>query len=98
MFILSIVLMAALVLGLLIPTRFGVLGFIGATAILFFAQVAMNTAMGFAGSSIADSLLLFNGSYAAYVGFNAQITYRAFALPELLLALAFIARLRRTAL
>ncbi len=88
---------AGLVLGAVLPTRWGVLGFVAATAGLFVIQVAINTASGFAGSSIEESLLLFNGSYVSYLGFNLQITYRAFALPLLALALPFIFRLRRDA-
>lgn len=86
---------AGVVLGAVIPTRWGIWGFVAAAALLFVAQVAINTATGFAGSSIEESLLLFNGSYLSYLGFNLQITYRAFALPLLALALPFIFRLSR---
>lgn len=86
---------AALVLGALLPLRFGAVGFVVVTAALFLAQLAFNTAGGFAGASIEESLLLFNGSYAAYVGFNMQITYRALALPLFALVLVVIIRLFR---
>ncbi|MDX8352495.1 hypothetical protein [Cognatiyoonia sp. IB215182] len=86
---------AALILGALLPLRFGAVGFVAATAFLFLAQLAVNTAGGFARASIEESLLLFNGSYIAYVGFNMQITYRAFAVPVFALALVVIIRLFR---
>lgn len=86
---------SALILGALLPLRFGVVGFVAATIVLFLAQLAVNAAGGFAGASIEESLLLFNGSYTAYVGFNLQITYRAFALPVFALALVVIIRLFR---
>lgn len=95
MILLAAISAGALALGLLMPLRWGLWGFLGATAVLFAAQAGANAAMGFAGSSLEESLLLFNGSYVAYLGFNLQITYRAFALPELLLAAAFIARMSR---
>lgn len=87
--------LAAGVLGLLLPKRSGPWGFAGAAAALFALHVALNALMGFAGASIEESLLLFNGSYLAYLGFNLQITYRAFALPLIALALPFIFRLSR---
>lgn len=86
---------AALIIGLVMPTRWGGFGYLGAALLLFSAQVAANTSMGFAGSSIEESLLLFNGSWLSYIGFNFQITYRAFAPALLALALPFIFRLSR---
>ncbi|WP_415922174.1 hypothetical protein [Tateyamaria sp. SN6-1] len=86
---------AALLLGLIVPTRWGVWGFLGAVAILFVAQAGINTAMGFEGVPISDSLLLFNDSYISYVGFNVQITYRAFVLPLLACAVPYVFRLSR---
>jgi len=83
----------ALCAGALLPLRWGVLGFVGAAGLLYVVQVGINTALGFEGTSIEDSLLLFNGSWAAYVGFNLQVSYRAFALPLLCLAVPLIFRL-----
>lgn len=86
----------SLIMGLLIPLRWGVFGFLGAALLAFLIQAGINTAGGFAGASIEDSLLLFNGSYLSYVGFNLQITYRAFAAPLLALTVPVIYRsLRR---
>lgn len=86
---------AAFAIGLILPARWGVWGFIGAALILFVVQAGINTATGFEGIPISDSLLLFNDSYLSYVGFNVQITYRAFALPLLALAVPFIYRVSR---
>ncbi len=94
MTILIIMTLMSVALGLLIPMRWGVFGFLGAAAFLFALQVAINSATGFEGTSIEDSLLLFNGSYSAFIGFNVQITYRAFALPLLALAVPLVFRLR----
>ncbi len=88
----------ALGAGAVLPTRWGVRGFLAVAAGLFLAQFAVNAATGFAGSSLEESLLLFNGSVAAYLGFNLQVTYRAFALPLLALAVPFILRLSRRSL
>ena len=97
MVILGIVTLAALVLGALMPLRWGVLGFIGAAVILFVSQVVINAAGGYAGSPLSESLLLFGGSWVSYIGFNAQITYRAFAVPMLVLGAVIIWRQRRAA-
>ena len=85
----------ALLAGAIQPLRWGVWGFLGTPALLFAIQTGINFASGFAGSSIEESLLLFNGSWLSYLGFNLQITYRAFALPLLALAVPFIFRLVR---
>ena len=95
MVVLSAMVLGAGALGLLMPTRWGVWGFCGAAVLIFALHIALNASMGFAGSSIEESLLLFNGSYLSYLGFNVQISYRAFALPLLALALPFIFRLSR---
>ncbi|WP_299284219.1 hypothetical protein [uncultured Tateyamaria sp.] len=87
----------ALVLGCVLPLHWGVLGFLSGALVLFVVQVTINAATGFAGESIEDSLLLFNGSWVAYIGFNLQISYRAFAVPAIALAAALIFRLGRAA-
>ena len=87
--------LAALILGLTIPTRWGVWGFASIAISLFLIQAALRASLGFAGSSIEESLLLFNGSWVSYIGFNLQITYRAFAAILLALALPFIFRIHR---
>ena len=81
--------------GVFLPLHWGIWGFLGTAALLFALQTGINFASGFAGSSIEESLLLFNGSWLSYLGFNLQITYRAFALPLLALAIPFIFRLAR---
>ena len=85
----------ALALGALLPTRWGVVGFLGAAALLFAMQAAVRTVSGFSDSTIEESLLLFNGSWASYIGFNLQLTYRAFALPLLGLAALLVWRTSR---
>ena len=85
----------ALLGGVLLPLHWGVRGFLAAAALLFALQAGINFASGFAGSSIEESLLLFNGSWLSYLGFNLQITYREFALPLLALVVPFIFRLTR---
>ena len=92
MIITGIITAAALGLGLSLPKRWGIWGFLGAAALLFLTQVAIHTAMGFEGTPLSESLLLFNDSWGAYIGFNLQITYRAFALPLLALAAPLIYR------
>ncbi len=87
--------LAALVLGVVVPLWWSVWGFLGAAALLFVAQVLVNAAGGYAGSPLSESLLLFGGSWVSYLGFNAQITYRAFALPLLVLGAVIIWRQRR---
>ncbi|WP_299367154.1 hypothetical protein [uncultured Tateyamaria sp.] len=96
MILLSFMIAAGLTAGAILPLRWGVWGFVGAAAVLFLAQALVNTATGFEGIPISESLLLFNDSYLSYVGFNLQITYRAFALPLLALAIPFIFRLARS--
>ncbi|GFE49918.1 hypothetical protein So717_16710 [Roseobacter cerasinus] len=86
---------AALAFGVLMPLRWGLPGFLNAAVTLFLAQFVLHSALGFEGSSIEESLLLFNGSWSAYLGFNAQITYRAFALPLLLLSAPLVWRLSK---
>ncbi|MEP4246460.1 hypothetical protein [Tateyamaria sp.] len=97
MILLIAITILAAILGAVLPLRWGVFGFLAATVLLFLTQAIINTATGFEGIPITDSLLLFNDSYAGYVGFNLQITYRAFALPMLALAVPFIFRLARAA-
>ncbi|MEP3785234.1 hypothetical protein [Ascidiaceihabitans sp.] len=85
----------AVVLGCILPLRSGVIGYLGGAILLFVAQAGVNTAMGFEGVPISESLLLFNESYLAYVGFNLQITYRAFAVPLLALSVPLIFRMSK---
>ncbi|WP_341368522.1 hypothetical protein [Yoonia sp. BS5-3] len=83
------------VLGACLPLRWGLIGFLSSVFLLFALQAGINVAGGFAGASIEESLLLFNGSYLSYLGFNLQITYRAFTGPILALTIPFIFRLFR---
>lgn len=87
----------ALVLGMLMPLRWGVLGFLGTAVLLFIAQAIVHLTSGFEGTSIEESLLLFNNSWAAYIGFNLQITYRSFTVPVLVLAAAIVFRMAKAA-
>ncbi len=85
----------SLIAGFFLPLRWGIWGFIGAAFSMFTLFAGTNTAMGFEGTSLEESLLLFNGSWVSYVGFNLQITYRAFVLPLLCITLPFLFRLSR---
>jgi len=85
----------ALVLGLILPLRWGVIGFLGAVAALFLTQFGVNASSGFEGTSWEESLILFEGSVVSYLGFNLQITGRAFALPLLVLSVVVVARFKR---
>ena len=87
----------ALVLGLILPLRWGVIGFMGAVAVLFLIQFGVNAGSGFEGTSWEESLILFEGSVVSYLGFNLQITGRAFALPLLVLAVVVVGRFKRMA-
>lgn len=85
----------ALVLGLIQPLRWGLLGFLGAVVVLFLTQFGVNAGSGFEGTSWEESLILFEGSVISYIGFNLQITARAFALPLLVLAAVVVGRFNR---
>jgi len=93
--LMTITALAALA-GAVLPPRWGVLGFLATAFVLFALQVTINSVTGFAGTSIAESLLFFNGSWVSYLGFNLQITYRAFALPLLVLSAVVIFRMGRS--
>ncbi|MEP3947460.1 hypothetical protein [Ascidiaceihabitans sp.] len=95
MILLIAITVLAVILGLVLPLRWGVFGFLGGAVLLFVTQAGVNTAMGFEGIPISESLLLFNESYLAYVGFNLQITYRAFAVPLLALSVPLIFRMSK---
>ncbi len=85
----------ALVLGLILPLRWGVFGFLGAVAVLFLTQFGVNAGSRFEGTSWEESLILFEGSLVSYIGFNLQITARAFALPLLVLGVVVVGRFKR---
>ncbi|MEO0370350.1 MAG: hypothetical protein AAF231_02740 [Pseudomonadota bacterium] len=85
----------ALVLGALMPLRWGVWGLLGAVVLLLGLQVGVRTAMGFEGASVEESLLLFNGSWATFVGWNVQVSYRALAGPLLALVVPLVWRYAR---
>lgn len=93
--ILWIITAAALILGTLLPLRWGVAGFLASAALLFLIQAGIHTAMGFEGTPLSETMLLFNNSWPAYIGYNLQITFRSFALPLLALATPLIFRLGR---
>ena len=93
--ILWIITTAALAVGTVLPLHRALLGFLAAAALLFFTQAAIQTATGFEGTPLAETMLLFNNSWPAYIGYNLQVTYRGFALPMLALAVPLIFRLGR---
>lgn len=78
--------------GVLLPLRWGVSGFLGAALALFAGFFAALALKGFEGLPLEETLLLFEGSTTAYLGFNLLVAYRAFALPALVLAFVFIYR------
>ncbi|WP_299600007.1 hypothetical protein [uncultured Tateyamaria sp.] len=88
---------AALILGTVLPLQRVLLGFLAAAALLFLTQAAIHTAMGFEGTPLSETMLLFNNSWPAHIGYNLQITFRSFALPLLALATPLIFRLGRAA-
>lgn len=85
----------AILAGLFIPTRWGLVGFLATATALYLAFFTMLALRGFEGLPLAESLLLFEGSMTAYLGFNLQVAYRAFALPLLVLAALIILRQQR---
>ncbi|MEO0389560.1 MAG: hypothetical protein AAF218_01330 [Pseudomonadota bacterium] len=94
---LTLMIMAlAFLAGVFLPLRWGAVGYLGVAALLFVVQVGVHTATGFDGAPIEETLILFNGSWPSFIGFNAQITYRAFALPLIALAVPLIWRLSRS--
>ncbi len=84
-----------IVLSLILPLRSGVFGFLSVVLGLFLIQFGVNAGSGFEGTSWEESLILFDGSVVSYIGFNLQITARAFALPLFALAAVFVGRLSR---
>ncbi len=85
----------ALIVGALLPLRWGVFGFaVGALAV-FLVSFGIGLANGFEGTSIEESLLLFGGSFWGYAGFKMLVAYRAFALPALTLGAVLVVRLSR---
>lgn len=96
MTVLIITTFTALVLGVTLPLRSAIWGFLTATVFIFITQVVINTSRGFAGETISDSIeLYFNGDFISYLGYNAQITYRGFMGPLLVLASLVIYRFGR---
>ena len=62
--------------------------FLLAAALLLLVSFGVRAFQGFEGLPLSESLLLFEGSWVAYFGFNLQVAYRAFALPLLVLSFA----------
>ncbi|MEL6099823.1 MAG: hypothetical protein AAFR68_00765 [Pseudomonadota bacterium] len=87
----------ALIVGFAVPRSLATSGYLIAVLVVFLSDFLIRSLSGFAGKDFEESLLLFGGSYAAYFGFNAQVTYRAFALPLLVLSAVFVYRLSREA-
>lgn len=75
-------------LGWVLVPRTGVWGFALAALIAFLAQLAWRLAQGFEGLPWDETLALFNDSFLAYFGWSAQVTWRAFAAPALVLGIA----------
>ena len=90
-----IIAVVAFILGVILPTRWGVVGFIAAAIGLFAVQAGIDISSGYGGLAIQDSLALFGESWASYIGFNLKVAYRAFAAVLLALAVPFIFRLSK---
>lgn len=93
----AIITAIAVLAGLFLPLRWGVFGFLGAVLALYLGFFVLLAVRGFEGLPLEESLLLFEGSTGAYLSFNLQVAYRAFALPLLVLAAIFVARQHRGA-
>ncbi|KEJ91083.1 hypothetical protein [Sulfitobacter donghicola] len=93
---LYVMIAVALAVGIFLPLRWHLWGFLAASAALFIAQAGVSTAGGYEGLPFAETLVFFNESWASYVGYNLQLTYRAFALPLFALAVPFVFRLGRS--
>lgn len=87
--------LGALILGALLPLRWGLWGFLGGAALLFVVQAGIRTAGGYEGLDFTDTMVLFNNSWVSYIAYNLQVTNRAFAAPLLMLAAVFVWRLGR---
>jgi hypothetical protein len=84
----------AALLGWALVPRLGVPGLVLSALILLALYAGVLTIRGFEGASWDESLLLFNGSVTAFIGFNAQVAYRAMALPLLVLGAVALWRAR----
>jgi hypothetical protein len=87
----------ALILGAMVPLRWGVFGFAACALVVFAVSTVIGIASGFEGASIEESVLLFGGSFSGYAGFKMLIAYRAFALPALAVGAVMVFRLKRGA-
>ncbi|MEM1386268.1 MAG: hypothetical protein AAGG54_01550 [Pseudomonadota bacterium] len=90
MILIAFVALLAAGLGYVLVPRFGAVGFLVAAFLAFAAQFGWNSATGFEGLPWSESLAFFNDSLASYFGYNAQITYRAFAGPLAALGLTSV--------
>lgn len=93
--ILSGMIFLGLVCGWLLPLRWGVAGFLATSGAMFLIQAAIHTARGYEGLPFSETMLLFNNSWPSYIGYNLQITYRAFVVPLLALAAVLVFRFGR---
>ena len=97
MFLISTVTVAGFLLGSTVPLSTRLWGYLACVVSLFGVLLVTNAfVLGFVGPGIADNLLYFDGSLGAYIGYNLQISYRAFAAPLLATTLPVIYRLTRT--
>jgi len=83
--------------GLVMPLRWGVLGFLGAALVLYLGMFSFLSLRGLEGLPLSESLLLFEGGIAAYLGCNLLVAYRALALPALILGPCAVFRQAHTA-
>lgn len=92
-----IVVLIAFVLGVVMPIRWGVMGYIGFSLLLFTVLAILKMSDVFGGSSFENTLALFNDSWVSYIGFNVKLAYRAFASVLLAFSVPLIFRLSRAA-
>lgn len=89
------IVLAACVLGIVMPIRWGVMGFVGFSLLFFILLAAAKMSDTFGFSSTEDTLVLFNGSWVSYLGFTVKLAYRAFASVLLAFCVPLIFRLSR---
>lgn len=98
MIVTILIVLAGLVLGAALAgpvLRRGPWPYLCGVAGLYVVHFGILVMRGFEGLPLNESLLLFEGSTVAYLAFNAQVAWRAFAAPLLALSVALLVMMRR---